>query len=253
MRETLLNPTFVIQALHILVADCARLKSDDECTTPTLINVSVADWMRLSDFTAGDRLAPCGGLVGDIGQEAMRLLHEGVETARRTREVVGIAADLDRNARQIQVLKDPALALIYHDRHLKLLQQLQAIAATSLSAATLASNDELRRLAIELDRVIVDPSVAAALLAQHLSRSQKLLTESRRLELLGRERFDNALHALGEATDAARRALNAQGLAPVPINYRHGNRRDHRRNHRRHRSDWLCRHSMPPTRTKMAT
>lgn len=218
LRETLLNLAALIPAAPYTSAPPAPDRDQAmSAQHPRSLMFLLLLGCGCLTLPLGLGLHRAGDLVGGIGQEAMRLLHEGVETARRTREVVGIAGDLDRNARQIQVLKDPALAAIYHERHLKLLHELQAIEATSPSEQTLAASVELRRLAIELDRVIVDPSIAALPLAEYLPRSQKLLTQSRKLELLGRQRFDDALLALGETTEAARRTLGVQGLALIPI------------------------------------
>ena len=161
-------------------------------------------------------LHKASGVATTLGGDAERLLHTGVETARRARAVVALASDMQRNAQQFNVLRDPALIAIYDQRHRRLGDELARLGQSGdreLSAQLAA----VHKLADALHRRLVDAQHEEHGLDASLPQFASLVDLARGIEQIRARRFDAQLASLGDNAQGARNVLYTQALVLVPV------------------------------------
>ena len=162
-------------------------------------------------------LHTASGFVRTLGSDAERLLDRGMETARRVRFVVSLSSDMERNAHQFAVLRDPALLQIYEQRHQQILEELAALDAGTADVQIRAAVDALRGLAVSGHAALKGGRADETATMEMLDRFDEMSLLAREVEALGTRQFDSDLADLGASATQARAELLARTVLLVPV------------------------------------
>lgn len=154
--------------------------------------------------------------VERLEEQSRTLVEQGVLVARQGEALVSQANEMERNARQYQVLGDPALRRVYHQRHARFSETLDELAELPVGETTEERIGALRDASADIGRALDEHDPQSAALADALALFERLDRLTRAINADGTQYLDRELQSLQQATGDARRMLALQSTLAIP-------------------------------------
>lgn len=154
--------------------------------------------------------------VERLEQQSRALVEQGVRVARHGENLVSQVNQMERNARQYQVLGDPALLNVYQQRQDRFMDTLDELAALHVAEATENRVRALRDASRAITEALNRGAPQSDALAQAMDRFQTMDELTQAINEQGTEYLDRELQDLQQNTADARRMLALQSALAIP-------------------------------------
>lgn len=154
--------------------------------------------------------------VERLEQQSRELVEQGVLVARHSEALAGQVDAMERNARQYQVLGDPALLRLYRQRHDRFMETLDELAALPVADITTERLRQMRQASRDISVALDEYNPQSGELAGALSAFDTLDELTRAINQEGTEYLDRELKSLQETAADARRMLALQSALAIP-------------------------------------
>lgn len=144
------------------------------------------------------------------------LVEQGVRVARFSESLVSQVSQMERNARQYQVLGDPALVNVYTQRHERFLETLDDLAALPVGETTSDRIGELRAAGNQVREALNRHAPQSDELASAMDGFERLKTQTRLVDEEGKAYLDRELADLQQAAADTRQMLVLQSALAIP-------------------------------------
>lgn len=148
--------------------------------------------------------------------QSKALVEQGVRVARLSESLVNQLGQMERNARQYQVLGDPALVQVYNQRHQRFLETLDSLADLPVAGTTADRIGELHDTGDRVRDDINRQSPQSEELASALDAFDRLNALTRAVNEEGAAHLDRELESMQQATADTRRMLALQSALAIP-------------------------------------
>lgn len=148
--------------------------------------------------------------------QSKALVEQGVHVARHSESLVGQVSQMERNARQYQVLGDPALVKVYNQRHERFLETLDDLAALPVASATADRIAALRDTAGRVRDALNERAPQSEALENAMAMFESLANLTQTINEEGSAYLDRELNELQQATADTRRMLVLQSALAIP-------------------------------------
>lgn len=154
--------------------------------------------------------------VERLEQQSRALVEQGVRVARHGESLVSQVNEMERNARQYQVLGDTALLQVYRQRQTRFLKTLDDLASLPVVEATADRIEALRDASRSINDALDRSAPQSEELARAMARFDTLDDLTRAINNQGTEYLDTELENLQQAASDARRMLALQSALAIP-------------------------------------
>lgn len=148
--------------------------------------------------------------------QSKALVEQGVRVARFSESLVSQVSQMERNARQYQVLGDPALVNVYNQRHQRFLETLDNLAALPVAGSTSDRIGELRAVGQRVRDALNRHPPQSDALAGAMDEFQRLASLTRLVDEEGKAYLDRELADLQQAAADTRQMLVLQSALAIP-------------------------------------
>lgn len=148
--------------------------------------------------------------------QSKALVEQGVRVARYSESLVSQVSQMERNARQYQVLGDPSLVNVYNQRHQRYLETLNDLAALPVAETTADRIGELRDTGDQVREALNRRAPQSDELAATLEAFGRLKGLTREINEEGTAYLDRELADLQQAAADTRQMLAMQSALAIP-------------------------------------
>jgi two-component system, NtrC family, sensor histidine kinase GlrK len=153
--------------------------------------------------------------LGRHAAESEAVVNESAIITRENQRIATLLGDMERNARQVPVLRDPALLGVYESDLAALGRSIAAIVGLPPGADVAPRLAAIERAAGDVHRAL-EEGLDEAGLERVLESFRVMNTDAREAAQMTRARLNEKLAALQESSEAARQSLVWQSAALVP-------------------------------------
>lgn len=154
--------------------------------------------------------------AGRLEQQSRVLLEQGLLVTRQGESLSSQLVEMERNARQYQVVGDPDLRAVYQQRHQRFMQTVDQLEALRVGRATERRLENIRQHSTAIRQALFSEPPQSQALALELQRLDALRTLIGEINQEGRAFIDKQLNTLQQATARARRQLALQSALAIP-------------------------------------